>query len=145
ILIVDEVLAVGDAAFQKKCLGKMEGVAKEGRTVLFVSHNMAAIKSLCSRAILLDGGHVGFDGSVDEVVDSYFVPETEMVKTGVIPDNAERIGTGEAKLCFVQLANMLDQPVSQVYFRQPFRITLGFDVLRDIQDAVIEVNIGTPD
>src|SRR5262249_19173615 len=64
ILIVDEVLAVGDAAFQKKCLGKMEGVAKEGRTVLFVSHNMAAIKSLCSRAILLDGGHVVCDGSV---------------------------------------------------------------------------------
>src|SRR5262247_237755 len=83
ILIVDEVLAVGDAAFQKKCLGKMENITKEGRTVLFVSHNIVAIKSLCSRALLLDGGHMVCHGSVDEVVDSYFVPETEMVKTGV--------------------------------------------------------------
>lgn len=145
ILLVDEVLAVGDAAFQKKCLGKMEGVAKEGRTVFFVSHNMAAIKSLCNRAILLDGGHVVCDGSVDEVVDSYLLPETDMAKTGIIPDNAERIGTAEASLRFVQLANALGKPVSQLYFGQPFRITLIFDVLRDIQDALIEVNIGTPD
>jgi len=143
ILIVDEVLAVGDAAFQKKCLGKMEGVAKEGRTVLFVSHNMAAIKSLCSRAILLDGGHVVCAGSVDEVVDNYFVPETGM--TGLVPDNAERTGTGEARFRFVQLTNLLDQSISQLYLRQPFRVTLSFDVLTDIQDAFLEVNIGTPD
>jgi len=143
ILIVDEVLAVGDASFQKKCLGKMGDVAKEGRTVLFVSHNMVAIKSLCSRALLLVGGQVVGDGSVDEVVDSYFVPETGM--TGLVPDNAERIGTGEARFRFVQLANMLDQPVSQLYLGQPFRVTLSFDVLTDIQDAFIEVNIGTPD
>jgi lipopolysaccharide transport system ATP-binding protein len=58
ILIVDEVLAVGDASFQKKCLGKIGDVAKDGRTVLFVSHNMAAVKALCTRAMLLDGGRV---------------------------------------------------------------------------------------
>jgi lipopolysaccharide transport system ATP-binding protein len=145
ILLVDEVLAVGDAAFQKKCLGKMEGVAKEGRTILFVSHNMAAIKSLCTRAILLAGGHVVCDGSVDEVVDSYFVPEVEMTTRKLVPENTERIGTGEAKLRFVQLADLLDKPVSQLYFGQPLRVTLGFDVLTDIQNALIEVSIGTPD
>ena len=145
ILIVDEVLAVGDASFQKKCLGKMGDVARQGRTVLFVSHNIAAIKSLCSRAILLEAGHVSCDGSVDGVVDSYFVPETEMAATGLVSDNAERIGTGEAKIRFVQLANVSDKPVSQLYFGQPFRVTLSFDVLRDIQDALIEVNIGTPE
>ena len=71
ILIVDEVLAVGDASFQKKCLGKMDGVARQGRTVLFVSHNMAAVKSLCSRALILEGGRVIKNGPVNEVVDQY--------------------------------------------------------------------------
>ena len=71
ILIVDEVLAVGDAAFQQKCLNKMGDVAREGRTVLFVSHNMPAIKHLCQRAILLSAGSVVFDGSSDEAVGEY--------------------------------------------------------------------------
>src|SRR5205823_2270454 len=71
ILLVDEVLAVGDAAFQKKCLGKMGDVAKEGRTVLFVSHNVPAIQSLCTRAIVLHGGHIAHDGETEEVVRQY--------------------------------------------------------------------------
>ena len=71
ILLVDEVLAVGDAQFQNKCLGKMEDVAKEGRTVLFVSHNMAAIQRLCSRAIILDQGMISRDGEARNVVISY--------------------------------------------------------------------------
>ena len=71
ILVVDEVLAVGDAEFQKKCLGKMSDVAQEGRTVLFVSHNMAAIKSLCDRAILLDKGITNLDDSAEKVVKYY--------------------------------------------------------------------------
>ncbi len=71
ILVVDEVLAVGDAAFQKKCLGKMGDVEKEGRTVLFVSHNMAAIRVLCSRSILLSRGYVEKDGSSAQVLNTY--------------------------------------------------------------------------
>lgn len=71
ILIVDEVLAVGDAEFQKRCLGKMGAAAKEGRTVLFVSHNMAAIKLLCSRAILLHGGYLADDGISLQVIGDY--------------------------------------------------------------------------
>jgi lipopolysaccharide transport system ATP-binding protein len=71
ILIVDEVLAVGDAAFQKKCLSKMAGVAKEGRTVLFVSHNMPAITRLCQRALHLDGGRLVRDGKPHQVVKAY--------------------------------------------------------------------------
>ena len=70
ILVVDEVLAVGDAQFQKKCLKKMEGVGREGRTVLFVSHNMQAITRLCSRGILLEAGSVSLDGPVHHVVGS---------------------------------------------------------------------------
>jgi lipopolysaccharide transport system ATP-binding protein len=71
ILIVDEVLAVGDAQFQRKCLGKMEEVGKEGRTVLFVSHNMAAIENLCQRAIVLDRGRVAFHGSAAAGIEQY--------------------------------------------------------------------------
>ncbi len=75
ILIVDEVLAVGDAEFQKRCLGKMKEISSEGtRTVLFVSHNMSAIRTLCSRGILLDKGRIEAIGSADAVVDAYMAP-----------------------------------------------------------------------
>lgn len=71
ILLVDEVLAVGDAAFQQKCLGKMREIGKSGRTVLFVSHNMAAIRKLCSRALLIEGGRVAVDAAPEEVIRTY--------------------------------------------------------------------------
>ena len=71
ILLVDEVLAVGDAAFQSKCIGKMEGVAREGRTVVFVSHDMAAVESLCTRCFLLDGGRLELSGTPHEVTTHY--------------------------------------------------------------------------
>jgi lipopolysaccharide transport system ATP-binding protein len=73
ILIVDEVLAVGDAAFQKKCLGKMNEVAGEGRTVLFVSHNMAAVQGLCKRGIVLEKGRRAFDGAVEAALEHYLL------------------------------------------------------------------------
>ena len=72
ILLIDEVLAVGDAVFQKKCLGKMGDVSKQGRTVLFVSHNMGAIQELCQRGILLESGRVAFDGSAVDCVGEYY-------------------------------------------------------------------------
>lgn len=71
ILIVDEVLAVGDAEFQKKCLGKMKDVSGEGRTVLFVSHNMAAVKSLCKRGLVLENGEIAFLGETDNAISRY--------------------------------------------------------------------------
>lgn len=78
VLLVDEVLAVGDAAFQKKCLGKMGDVARQGRTVLFVSHNMAAVEQLCSRALLLSNGRIKKSGSVDSVVGFYLLSGDEL-------------------------------------------------------------------
>jgi len=72
ILIVDEVLAVGDAAFQQKCLGKMKDVASQGRTILFVSHNMEAVRKLCQRGIWLKDGHLRLDGPADDVIEAYF-------------------------------------------------------------------------
>ena len=77
ILIIDEVLAVGDAQFQQKCLGKMGEAARQGRTILFVSHNMAAIRTLCSRALLLEAGRVVMDGDVRTCVERYLANVTE--------------------------------------------------------------------
>lgn len=82
ILIIDEVLAVGDAQFQKKCLGKMSEVAGSGRTVLFVSHNMAAVQNLCQRAILLDHGRIAGDGESESVIDQYLDQLHEQVAIG---------------------------------------------------------------
>src|SRR3989441_2701760 len=75
LLIVDEVLSVGDAAFQKKCLGKMSDVAREGRTVVFVSHNMASIESLCSACLMLRGGHLESYGSPEKIIGHYIANE----------------------------------------------------------------------
>jgi len=86
ILVVDEVLAVGDAAFQKKCLGKMGDVAKEGRTVLFVSHNMAAAQQLCQSGMVLGAGSVRFRGDIASAVDRY----AQDLKTGQPASLAER-------------------------------------------------------
>ena len=83
ILIVDEVLAVGDAQFQKKCLGKMEDASAEGRTVLFVSHNMAAIQQLCGSGILLRAGTVGEIGSIEEVIETYLNDSTSISKESI--------------------------------------------------------------
>ncbi len=143
ILIVDEVLAVGDAAFQKKCLGKMGDVARQGRTVLFVSHNMPAIKSLCGRAILLSGGRMVKDGRVDEVVNSYLSADNDdMARTGTIPDDAPRLyGTDEAKLRSVRLTDLAGNDVSQLYLGQPLGVQMTFEVFKEISEAVIEVGI----
>jgi lipopolysaccharide transport system ATP-binding protein len=81
ILIVDEVLAVGDAEFQKKCLGKMGDISKgEGRTVLFVSHNMAAVQNLCSKGILLENGMMKYDGEIGFVVNKYLENKSELTE-----------------------------------------------------------------
>lgn len=81
ILVVDEVLAVGDSQFQKKCMGKMENAGKDGRTILFVSHNMQAVMQLCDRALVLKGGSVVIDGSVGNAVESY-LGESSMSMSG---------------------------------------------------------------
>jgi lipopolysaccharide transport system ATP-binding protein len=147
ILIVDEVLAVGDTAFQKKCLGKMEQVRQEGRTVLFVSHNMAPMKSLCSRGILIEKGGLVLDGDIDTVVDRYLGQDAHRLRTGVITDDAPRHGrvTGEARLRSVRLMDLDGNDVSQLYFGQPFQVTLTLDVLKAIPEGVIEVSISTSD
>ena len=106
ILVVDEVLAVGDAEFQKKCLGKMESIAtREGRTVLFVSHNMEAVRALCSNAINLDKGQIRASGRVEDVIDNYlrFIQSDQAAAQArvTVGDSLifERLSFGPPKLC----------------------------------------------
>jgi len=103
ILIIDEVLAVGDAEFQKRCLGKMNEVSRSGRTVLFVSHNMAAVEGLCSRAILLDRGQILHDAPTDAVLSAYFTlnrssPLTSGARLGSLISRAYLLN-GSRELC----------------------------------------------
>ena len=109
ILIVDEVLAVGDAEFQQKCLGKMGDVARSGRTVLFVSHQMAAVQNLCSSALLLEGGRVAARGAVNEVLEQYLSGSPELIDLSTI---THRQGTGAIRFRGVTLKNEAGRSVN---------------------------------
>lgn len=98
ILIVDEVLAVGDAAFQQKCLAKMEDVTRLGRTVLFVSHQLAAVSSLCSRTLLLDKGRTAFLGCTAQAISNYLVSHPETPPGGALAADVPRSGSGKVVL-----------------------------------------------
>ena len=98
ILLVDEVLAVGDLAFQRKCLGKISQTASEGRTVLFVSHNMAIIQSLCTRGIFLHHGKVGADGPIDGAVSAYLRTMEERAEALDLTDRLDRRGNQEIQV-----------------------------------------------
>ncbi|HOX07109.1 MAG TPA: ABC transporter ATP-binding protein [Planctomycetota bacterium] len=103
ILLVDEVLAVGDAEFQKKCLGKMEEVSKGGRTILFVSHNMAAVQGLCSRAVVLTRGQVVCDSLPEDGVAAYIGSLAGSIRGTVLGNLKERKGDGPLRLTSVAL------------------------------------------
>jgi lipopolysaccharide transport system ATP-binding protein len=114
VLIVDEVLSVGDLAFQEKCLGRMERVAGEGRTVLFVSHNLAAVQKLCPRAMLLSRGEKVIEGPTSEVVDEYV--RSVRSDTGMrLADRADRDGSGRIRfddIWFETGGRRVDAPVT---------------------------------
>jgi lipopolysaccharide transport system ATP-binding protein len=123
ILIVDEVLAVGDAEFQKKCLGKIAEVAKGGRTVLFVSHNMAAVKSLTMRGMLLNAGRVLFDGPTEQAVEFY-------TSFGSRPDPVASVSWGRGAHTAVISARLLDKnekPTGQYIPGMPLRIAIDLE------------------
>jgi lipopolysaccharide transport system ATP-binding protein len=113
ILILDEVLAVGDADFQQKCLGKIGDVARDGRTILFVSHNMAAVQSLCNRGIVLDEGRMVFSGTSEEAVAHYL--HTAYQANGCLRDRTDRTGTGDVKVVGIELRDTFGRPVSAVH------------------------------
>lgn len=128
ILIVDEVLAVGDLAFQSKCLGKMENVSQSGRTVLFVSHNMPAITRLCSRAVLLEEGSVAQEGPTADVISTYMEGAFSTSHSRKWNELALAPGTEELKLLSISVTKENGTPVRTVSVEDALRVTLKYFV-----------------
>ena len=144
ILIVDEVLSVGDSQFQKKCLGKMKDVANTGRTVLFVSHNMAAVRQLCSRAILLKKGELIDDGAPEDVIGRYLKGWDEEGSARQRDHYELRAGDGRARIKKVLLGNSPDQ-LSPVYIADIGRelfVEVEYESFAPVQNPVIQVVFG---
>jgi lipopolysaccharide transport system ATP-binding protein len=134
ILVIDEVLAVGDYEFQRRCLGKMNEVAHSGRTVLFVSHSMTAIEELCPQSIFLKNGCIERSGPTRQVVAHYLTSETAH-SAWQIDGQTEREGTGNARLTRVELlAANTDTPIANLTFRQSFRLRIHYHANKRLTD-----------
>ena len=147
ILIVDEVLAVGDAQFQKKCLGKMEEVSsKEGRTVIFVSHNMGTVTELCKKGIYLVNGQMAYIGEANAAVSKYLARGSDSsghvnLLTGV---EASR----QTKKLFFESVTLLDHNKMQSTeqdVREPFYVEISYEVMEHIRNAEISVRVDNSD
>jgi lipopolysaccharide transport system ATP-binding protein len=140
ILLVDEVLAVGDATFQKKCLGKMGDVTKGGRTVLFVSHSMASILNLCGRAILLDVGKIRVAGSVQHVVDAYL--SEGMGLEGEVVFSEERVHPNSGlRFVSVRILDSDGHPAAYVDLLKGFTLEIEYEVLRSVRSAQVAFEV----
>jgi len=125
ILLVDEVLAVGDHDFQKKCIGRMSKVAQGGRTVLFISHNMATIENLCTRAIVLDKGRKVFEGKTKEAVDNYLLSYKEESRN--LRDFSSRQGNGKLRVVGLKFRNKNGQIGDCISCGEPVDILLEYE------------------
>ncbi|MEO8435108.1 MAG: ABC transporter ATP-binding protein [Pyrinomonadaceae bacterium] len=139
ILIIDEVLAVGDAPFQRKCLGKMGAVAKEGRTVLFVSHNMMAVQSLCQRGIWLEGGHVVQDGEAGEVVSTYLQQSFQSRAEQVWDDPAEAPGNDKVRLRSARVRLAEGSPLDEITVHSD--LLLEFEYWNLVPDSALNLSV----
>jgi lipopolysaccharide transport system ATP-binding protein len=146
ILLVDEVLAVGDVAFQKKCLGKMGNIAKEGRTVLFVSHNMHAVRNICRTAILLEEGRKAADGDVDDVIAVYLSNAQQQAEATInLPPSPSHAPIVGRRLQFIGGDSI---PKTVFRINEKWRIVLDFELLQPLPHVIGAVGIltaeGTP-
>jgi lipopolysaccharide transport system ATP-binding protein len=136
ILVIDEVLAVGDAEFQKKAIGKMQDIASgDGRTVLFVSHNMTAVQNLCTRAIIIDKGRVSFDGDVDEAIQKY-ISENNTLSTSLLKEREDRSGNGLLKFTDIEFNNG-----SPVFLGKELLVKLHFVAKEKIENLDLAITI----
>jgi len=127
VLIVDEVLAVGDAAFQRKCLGKMGDVTREGRTVVFVSHNTAAVENLCQKAMVLEQGRVVFHGEVKEAIGVYMTQVLSTVTATSLAERTDRGGSGALRLTRFHLEDEDGNPVVGARTGESATLVFGYE------------------
>jgi lipopolysaccharide transport system ATP-binding protein len=139
ILIVDEVLAVGDLDFQRRCLGKMGDVARSGRTVIFVSHNLAAVERLCTRAILLDAGVVTCDGRADDVVRQYALSSDKSGSAVDLEAPAELPPGRDVVFTSVEIKSADGQPAPTIEAGDGFVVTAGYRTSRPLRDLVFSI------
>jgi lipopolysaccharide transport system ATP-binding protein len=144
ILICDEVLAVGDADFQKKCMGKMQDVSKRGRTILFVSHNMAAITKLCSQCAFLDGGRLKLIGATDEIIPHYLRggKQTEGIRTWNETENSQ---DPRLKIHVLRIVAPDGTTTGHVDIRKPFTVEVEYQIFETLPQLRIALTIVTPD
>jgi lipopolysaccharide transport system ATP-binding protein len=145
ILIVDEVLAVGDAAFQKKSLGKMGDVARSGRTVLFVSHNMGAITRLCNRGLLLSEGKLLKDGTADQVVSDYLLTDAHLSGRRTWDDGIANLDVTEMKVFEIRLCDADNNTISDVDPRYPFFLEIRYKVFTYLNYVRVGFRLTTMD
>jgi lipopolysaccharide transport system ATP-binding protein len=147
ILLIDEVLAVGDAEFQAKCLGRMQQVAEGGRTVIFVSHNLSSVRRLCSKSLLVESGGLVAAGPSDVVIAQYLerTATTQSAGRAEIPAGAQRRGDGRGRLRAIELRGPDGQPADQLRMGRSLGMRLFFEIEQPIPDASVMVTIATPD
>ncbi|MBN2374679.1 ABC transporter ATP-binding protein [bacterium] len=145
ILLVDEVLSVGDVEFQKKCSGKMNDVAKEGKTVLYVSHNMGSIAQLCSKAILLDYGKMVRFDAAQEVINQYIKNTGTLAKTGAIKITDRMYTTRGKKIKFSQVTmrDSRGNVCNNFLYKEDFSVEIDFDIYDNFERGVIGIGIRT--
>ena len=145
ILIVDEVLAVGDAEFQSKCLGKMKDVSnKEGRTVLFVSHNMGAIRNLCTHTLLMKNGHVVADGPPADVIDKYLSGGSDIDRM-VTWDDADRPTADELQLCSIKVFDEKGRLDNLLSTTDNLSVEVEYEIKSETKDLRVAMSLFTPD
>jgi lipopolysaccharide transport system ATP-binding protein len=141
VLLVDEVLAVGDAAFQAKCLGRMNDIAEEGRTVIFVSHNMGAVTRLCTRACWIDGGRIVTDGPPVDVVAAYLASGVAANASWSVDGSAGDDGDdSELKISAATIRDGDNRQTAAVRFDQPFQVDVSYRVNATVPNAAVLVS-----
>jgi lipopolysaccharide transport system ATP-binding protein len=140
ILIVDEVLAVGDQEFQRKCLGKMRDVATDGRTVLLVSHNMAAISSLCTSAVMLRSGRLVFTGDVASAVKQYSTGDGAVL-VGDLRGRRDRSGSGDIRALSIAIHDADGNLTRSVDHREPFEVVVNYEARHALRDVAISLDL----
>jgi lipopolysaccharide transport system ATP-binding protein len=144
ILVVDEVLAVGDIQFQKRCLGKMADVAKSGRTILFVSHNLAAVQKLCTRGVLLKSGSLVYDGSTEECISRYLtsVKEAQGELTGYAVNQPlldSQSPDAPIRVARLEMFDLKGAPLHHMEVNDGFRIRIHYECTGDYAKGTVSV------
>lgn len=145
ILVIDEVLAVGDQEFQNKCVDKMRSVASQGNTVIFVSHSLPTVKSFCNRGIFMRNGAIVKQGNINEVINAYLTENRSVAETGVIPKDFFRLyKTPGATATGLRCVDSQGQMRNEFAFGEKIRIAAEFEIEKSINPIVVDVLLGGP-